>query len=280
MYFGSGSVVAAANVLLVVALVVVALLVMPLIHDRAMRLIMRRSRGAAGWGARKTDIIAPQTDDQTLKARRGGAADQARAAGGVSRQDQGRPVLEHSEKLMSELDKRSILIDAQKTEIIALKIQVETLEARLKLASNDRHVQNLENRLVEQSRRLNENEFELKYLRDETEVAQKAEVDLRRAMIEIDGHAKRATQNHEAEKAKLQAALDRANGERGRLAYELAKIKQQAERTTPAEQGKDVVLRECTIDAESSGKREGAFLHQPLIVSDEVKRCLAGQSAE
>jgi hypothetical protein len=273
MYFESGSVVAAANVLLVVALVVVALLVMPLIHDRAVRLIMRRFRGAAGWGARKTDIIAPQTEDQTLKARRGGAADQARA---------GRAELayEHSEKLMSELDKRSILIDAQKTEIIALKIQVETLEARLKLASNDRHVQNLENRLVEQSRRLNENEFELKYLRDEIEVAQKAEADLRRAMIEIDGHAKRATQNHEAEKAKLQAALDRANGERARLAYELAKMKQQAERTTPAEQGEDVMLRECIIDAESSGKRERAFLRQPLIVSDEVKRCLAGQSAE
>ena len=180
---------------------------------------------------------------------------------------------------MCELDKRSTLIDAQKTEIIALKIQVETLEARLKLASNDRHVQNLENRLVEQSRRLNENEFELKYLRDEIEVAQKAEADLRRAMIEIDGHAKRATQNHEAEKAKLQAALDRANGERARLAYELAKMKQQAERITPAEQGEDVMLRECIIDAESSRKGERVFLQQPLIESDEVKRCLAGQSA-
>ena len=131
MYFGSGSVVAAANVLLVVALVVVALvvvalLVMPLIHDRAVRLIMRRrSRGAAGWGARKTDIIAPQTEDQTLKARRGGAADQARA-GRAELAVRAKDVLsyEHSENLMSELDKRSILIDAQKTEIIALKIQL------------------------------------------------------------------------------------------------------------------------------------------------------------
>jgi chromosome segregation ATPase len=279
MYFGSGSVVAAANVLLVVGLVVVALLVMPLIHDCAVRLITWRFRGAAG-SSRKTDIIASQTEDHTLKARRGGAADQARA----SRAElavRAKDVLsyEHPDKLMSELDKRSILIDAQKTEIIALKIQVETLEARLKLASNDRHVQNLENRLVEQSRRLNEGEFELKYLRDEIEVAQKAEADLRQAIIEIDGHAKRATQNHEAEKAKLQAALDRANGERARLAYELAKMKQQAERTTPAEEGEDVMLRECIIDAESSGKGERTFLHQPLIESDEVKRCLAGQSA-
>jgi predicted nucleic acid-binding Zn-ribbon protein len=74
---------------------------------------------------------------------------------------------------------------------------------------------------------------------DEIEVAQKAEADLRRAIVEIDGHAKRATQNHEAEKAKLQAALDRANGERARLAYELAKMKQQAERTMVAEQVED-----------------------------------------
>jgi hypothetical protein len=170
---------------------------------------------------------------------------------------------EHSDKLMSELDKRSILIDAQKTEMIALKIQVETLEARLKLASNDRHVQNLENRLVEQSQRLNESKFELKYLRDEIEVAQKAGANLRRAIIEIDGHAKRATQNHEAEKAKLQGALDRANGERARLAYELAKMKQQAERTMPVKQVEDVTLRECFIDAECSGRGESNALIDP-----------------
>ena len=44
-------------------------------------------------------------------------------------------------------------------------------------------------------------------------------------------------------------------------------------------QGEDVMLRECIIDAESSGNGERAFLHQPLIESDEVKRRLAGQSA-
>ena len=83
MYFVSGSLVAAVNVLLVVALVVVALLVMPLIHDCAVRLITRRLRGAAGSDARsdapKTEIIAPKTEDETLKARRGGATNQSRA---------------------------------------------------------------------------------------------------------------------------------------------------------------------------------------------------------
>ncbi len=92
----------------------------------------------------------------------------------------------------------------------------------------------LENRLVEQSRLLNEREFELKHLREEIEIARKAESDLRVAIIEIDGRDKTATQNLEAEKAKLQAALDRANGERLRLAHELASLKRQGKEARAA----------------------------------------------
>jgi hypothetical protein len=279
MYFESGSLVAAVNVLLVVALVVVALLVMPLIRDYAARLITRRLRGTARSDARsapadapKADIFAPKTE--TLKARRGASHREALAV-------RAKCVLpcEDSDNLMCELDKRSILIDAQKTTITALKIQVETLKARLKWATNDRDVQNLENRLAEQSRRLNESEFELKHLRSEVKIAQKAEADLHRAIIEIDGLSKRATQNHEAEKAKLQAALDRANGERARLAYELTKTRQQAEKTAPVERVEEVMPRECVVDVEGSGSGERTFLHQPLIESDDMKGCLAGQRA-
>jgi hypothetical protein len=286
MYFESGSLVAAVNVLLVVALVVVALLVILPIRDYAARLITRRLRGTAKSDARsarantpKADIFPSKTEDETLKARRG-ASNQSR----VSREAlavRAKCILpcEDSDNPMCELDKRSTLINAQKTAITALKIQVETLKARLRSATNDRDVQNLENRLAEQSRRLNESEFELKYLRSEVEIAQKAEADLRRAVVEIDGLAKRATQNHEAEKAKLQAALDRANGERARLAYELTKMRQQAERPAPVEQVEEVMLHECVVDVESSGSGERTFLHQPLIESDHMKGCLAGQSA-
>jgi hypothetical protein len=286
MYFGSGSLIAAVNVLLVVALVVVTLLVMPLIHDCAVRLT-RRLRGAARSEARsapadapKADIIAPKTEDETLKAGRGPASNQSRVSrGALAVRAKGVLSCEDSDNLMCELDKRSTLIDAQKTAIIALKIQVETLKARLKSASNDRDVQNLENRLAEQSRRLNESEFELKYLRSEVKIAQKAEADLRRAVVETDGLAKRATQNHEAEKAKLQAALDRANGERARLAYELTKMRQQAERTAPVERVEDVMPRECVVNVECSGSGERTFLLQPLIESDDMKGCLPGQRA-
>ena len=87
---------------------------------------------------------------------------------------------------------------------------IEALCARLlaPFASEvlNRHVQNLETRL-------NKSELELKHLRSEIEIADKAAADLRSAL---------------AEKARLQAALDRANGERVRLAYDLANVKRQA----------------------------------------------------
>ena len=77
--------------------------------------------------------------------------------------------------------------------------------------------------------RLNESELELKHLCGEIEIARKAEADLHSALTEIHGRAHAATQNLEAENARLRAALDRANGERVRLAYDLVNIKRQAD---------------------------------------------------
>jgi TolA-binding protein len=75
--------------------------------------------------------------------------------------------------------------------------------------------------------RLNESESELKHLRGEIDNARKAEADLRSALAEIHGRAHAATQNLESEKARLQAALDRANAERVRLAF--VNMKRQAD---------------------------------------------------
>jgi hypothetical protein len=254
MYFGSGSLVVAVNVLVVFTLILVSV-----ICERAVRLVKQRLRRGARLDAPsalndayRTDITAPKTEDQTFEARRSIGGNQMCAnRGELTVRTKCALSYEVSNKLISELDKRSTLIDAQKTEIIALKIQIETLKARLKRASDDHDVQNLKNRLVERSRRLNEREFELKDLRCEIEMAQKTEAGLRRAMIEIDGRANISTKNHEVEKAKLQAALDRADGERARLAYELAKMKQQGERTQAAFVrlsafgGKADIIREC-----------------------------------
>jgi len=53
-------------------------------------------------------------------------------------------------------------------------------------------------------------------------------------ITEIDNSAK-------AEKAKLQAALDRANGDRTRLVYELANAKRQVEASKGAERPEGIV---------------------------------------
>jgi predicted nucleic acid-binding Zn-ribbon protein len=188
-------------------------------------------------------------------------------------------------KLMGELDERSNLADTQKSEIIRLETQIAALQDERDRANNELqameeirgaerielqaatnklleergkfenfqfrvaelvkqvvaqmtdgkiHARDLENRLVEQSRLLNESESELKHLRGEIEIARKAESDLLNAAIEIDVRANNATQNLMAETAKLKAALERANGERMRLAHELDKFKRQAEETWAA----------------------------------------------
>ena len=104
--------------------------------------------------------------------------------------------------------------------------------------------EDLENRLVVQSRLLNESEFELRQLRSEIESVRKAEDDLRVAIIEIDGRANNASQNSIAEKARLEAALDRANGERARLVHELTGLKRrQGEETRAAEPVDSATLR-------------------------------------
>jgi hypothetical protein len=77
--------------------------------------------------------------------------------------------------------------------------------------------------------RLSESKSELMHLRREVENARKAEADLHGVVAEIHGRAYAATRNLEAEKAKLQDALDRANGERVRLAYDLANMKRRAD---------------------------------------------------
>ena len=70
---------------------------------------------------------------------------------------------------------------------------VQTKEAEIL----GRRAQDLEGRLTEQSRLLNQSEFELKHLRQELESARKVEADLRTAIIELEGRASSATQNLE-----------------------------------------------------------------------------------
>jgi chromosome segregation ATPase len=71
--------------------------------------------------------------------------------------------------------------------------------------------EDLQERVAEQSRLLQDYERELNYLRQELAMARQSEADLQIA-----------AQNFRAENSRLQGMLDRANGERARLTYELA----------------------------------------------------------
>jgi chromosome segregation ATPase len=120
----------------------------------------------------------------------------------------------------------------------------------------------LENRLIEQSRLLNEVESELTHLRGEVEVARKAEDDLRIAIIEIDGRANAAN----AEKAQLQAALDRAHGERARHVRELADLKRrQADQAKAAERVDNAAMPEHVKDIAAERARRSVCGRLPQI---------------
>ena len=192
--------------------------------------------------AQKIEIITLKTQVEAMKIQLDGAGNELKAV--EDNRDAERALSDKElqlAKLMGESEERSTLAEVQKTEIIALKTQVEAMKERLDGANNElkavedrrdgerielkaateklieerskfenfhrrvtelvqqlmaqstedkilgHRAQELEKRLVVQSRLLNERESELEHLRGEIEIARKAEADLRIAMIEIDG---------------------------------------------------------------------------------------------
>jgi chromosome segregation ATPase len=197
----------------------------------------------------KIEIIAHKTQIEALKERLDGASNELKPV--EDRRDAERIELKTAtQKLMDERGKFENF--HRRVAELVQQLVAQTTEDKIL----DRRAQDLENRLVKQSRLLNESEFELKHLRGEIEIARKAEADLRSAIFEIDGCANTATQNLKAEMARLQAVLDRANGERVRLADEFTNMKWQAEETWPAE--RDAMPRECINNVATDGARRVA----------------------
>ncbi len=233
----------------------------------------------------KTEIMVLKVQVQTLQERLSRAGEDASAL--EKRQD---AAVQEAERAVSEkqaellklrrtLDERAVAGDSQKAEIAALTQQLEILRKQLMQAADEaraerehcetasielksvtqklnelvrqtaderdlrrRAQQDLESRLADQSRLLSESEIELEHLRGEAESAREVEADLRVAIIEIDGRAHAAAHDFKVEKARLQAALERANGERARLSYELAEMKRRVEDSRAPEQGEYVMV--------------------------------------
>ncbi len=189
-------------------------------ESKLAKLVGKLDERSALADVQKNEIIALKKQVEALRERLDGASNELKAV--EDRRDAERTELQAAtQKLMEE--RGNFENFHRRVAELVQQVVAQTTEDKIvaRRAQDD-----LENRLVEQSRLLNEREFELKHLRGEIEIARKAEADLRVAIIEIDGRANTAI--IEAEKAKLQAALDRANGERVRLAHELANMKRQA----------------------------------------------------
>jgi chromosome segregation ATPase len=164
--------------------------------------------------------------------------------------------------LTNVFEERSVLVDSQKVENAALRMQVRALNERLIQAGKEARAleECCDVELAEQSRLLNESEAELTHLHREIEIARKAEDDLRVAIIEIDGRANAAIQNLNTEKAQLQAALERANSERARFVHELAGMKRrQADEFRPAQRLHNATPPECINDIAAEKGTRAAY---------------------
>jgi chromosome segregation ATPase len=106
--------------------------------------------------------------------------------------------------------------------------------------------------------------------------ARKTEADLRAAVSEINGKVGSATETLRAEKAQLQAELDRANEERTRLAAEINDMKRDTEQAWSSERVENALLRERINDVAAEVARLASALEGPNSPIDAI---LAAETA-
>ncbi|HME30664.1 MAG TPA: hypothetical protein VKE53_12490 [Pseudolabrys sp.] len=206
--------------------------------------------------SQKIEIIALKTQVDALKERLDGASFELKSV--EDRRDAERVELKAATQELSQergrvenLGRRVAQLEQQ---LVAQTKEVEIL---------GRRAQELEARLGEQSRLLNEREFELKHLRQEIESARKVESDLRAAIAEIEGRSSSATQNLRTENAQLQAAVAHAKEERDRYARELGAMKRETEEAWASERVENALLRERINDVAAEVARLASALEGP-----------------
>jgi len=206
--------------------------------------------------SQKIEIIALRTQVDALKERLDGTGHELKAV--EDRRDTERVELKAATQELS----------AERGRVENLGRRVGELEQHLVAQTKEAEIlgqraQDLENRLGEQSRLLNQSEFELKHSRQELESARKVESDLRTAIIEIEGRSNSATQNLRTENAQLQAAISHAKEERDRFARELGAMKRETEETWASERVENALLRERINDVAAEVARLASALEGP-----------------
>jgi chromosome segregation ATPase len=220
--------------------------------------------------SQKVEIIALMTQVEALKERLDLAGNELQAV--EERRDAERIELKvATQELIEERGKAEHL--GRRVGELEKTLVAQTTEAEIL----GRRAQDLENRLGEQTRLLNESEFERKLLRGDMEAARKTESDLRTAIAELDGRTSAANQTLKAENALLNAELDRTKQERDRHARELDDMKREAEGVRASERVENSLLRERISDVAAEVARLASALEGPdstidAILSAEIAR--------
>jgi chromosome segregation ATPase len=217
----------------------------------------------------KIDIITLKTQVETFKDRLADAGRELKTV--EERRDAERVELhEATQELAAERGKVENL--GRRVSELEQALVAQTTEAQIL----GRRAQDLENRLGDQSKALNESEFELKQLRGAIEVARKTEADLRAAIAELDGRTSQATHQLRAENAQLLAEIDRTKGERDRFAADLGNMKREAEENWASERVENALLRERINDVAAEVARLASTLEGPDSPIDAI---LAAETA-
>jgi chromosome segregation ATPase len=219
--------------------------------------------------SQKIDIIALKTQVEALKDRLDQAGNELKTV--EDRRDSERVELKAATQELAE-ERGKVENLGRRVSELEQALVAQTTEAEIL----GRRAQDLENRLGQQSKALNESEFELKGLRAEMETARKVEADLRTAIIELDGQTNSKAEKLKAANSQLQTELDRTKDERDRLARDLGNMKRETEESWASERVENALLRERINDVAAEVARLASALEGPDSPIDAI---LAAETA-
>jgi chromosome segregation ATPase len=219
--------------------------------------------------SQKVEIAALETQVEALKARLDAATNDLKLV--EERRDAERVELKAATQELLDERGRVENLSRQAAEL-EQHLAVQRKEAELL----GRRAQELETRLGEQSRLLNQSEFELKHLRQEMEAAHHVEGELRTRIIELEGRASSSSQSLKAENARLQAMAAQVKEERDRLARDLATMKRETEEAWASERVENALLRERINDVAAEVARLASALEGP---NSPIESLLAAETS-
>ena len=219
--------------------------------------------------AQKVEIIALKTQVDALKERLTTAGHELKLV--EDRRDAERVELKRATQELTE-ERGKVENLGRRVAELEHALVAQTTEAEIL----GRRAQDLENRLTEQSRLLNESEFELKQLRSEIEKARRVESDLRTAIAELDGRTSSANQKLKSENAQLSAELEHTRQDRDRISRELAVLQRDAEENWENERVENALLRERINDVAAEVARLASSMEGP---NSSIEAILAAEAA-